>query len=84
MVKIKNILKEITDPMSGYSILELGIIEKVITKGKELVVRVNLPRYSHVVRDYMITEIKRKLIAIPHIERVVVEVTSKVIKYPFI
>jgi len=84
MVKIKNILKEITDPMSGYSILELGIIEKVVTKGKELVVRVNLPQYSHVVRDYMVTEIKRRLIAIPHIERVVVEVTSKVLKYPFI
>lgn len=84
MGKIKNLLKEITDPMSGYSILELGIVEKVITKGRDVIVRVNLPHYGHTVKDYIIGEIRNKLITLPYINNVIVEVSRKVMRYPFI
>lgn len=84
MGEIRNILKEITDPMSGYSIMELGIIEKVITKGKDVIVRVNLPHYGHLVKDYIIAEIKAGLIALPNVRKVIVEMSNKVMKYPFI
>ncbi|MFH1331932.1 MAG: iron-sulfur cluster assembly protein [archaeon] len=84
MGKVKNLLKEITDPMSGYSILEVGIIEKIITKGKNIVVRVNLPKYSHALKDYIVGEIKNKLIALPGIHNVMVQVSTKALKYPFV
>ncbi len=83
MGKIKNILKEITDPMSGYSILEVGIVERIITKGRDIIVTVNLPKYSYALKDYIVGEIKSKLITQPYIHNVIVQVSNKVLKYPF-
>lgn len=84
MGKIRNLLKEITDPMSGYSILELGIVEKIITRGKDVIIRVNLPHYGYAVRDYIVGEIKNKLITLPYINNVIVEVSRRAMRYPFV
>jgi metal-sulfur cluster biosynthetic enzyme len=82
MGKIKTILGEIVDPMSGYSILELGIVEKIMTRGRNLVIRVNLPKYSLAVRDYIVGEIKSKLITLPDVSNVIIQ-QSRTMRYPF-
>lgn len=80
----KTILKGIVDPMSGYSILDSGIVEKVFIKGENIIVRVNLPKYCSTVKTYMISEIKSKLIIIPEINKVVVQISKSTLKYPLV
>lgn len=80
----RSILKGIVDPMSGYSILDVGIVEKVFVKGKDITVRVNLPKYCSTVKTYIISEIKSKLITLPKVEKVVVQISKCTLKYPLV
>jgi metal-sulfur cluster biosynthetic enzyme len=84
MGKIRDILMDISDPRSGYSILEAGIVEKVVRNGKKVVVMLNLPKYGFPIKDYVVSEIKNKLMALPRIDQVIIEITNKTLRYPLV